>query len=94
MRYFKFNDEGNHDWGGEATYWWEINDARYVERELATYPNGNVLSYDSDHDLDEYGGLSTIVVEGDNEAWLLPYEISKDEFEREWRTHTPMNRNI
>jgi hypothetical protein len=33
-----------------------------------------------------------MVVDGD-EDWWAQYEIAKDEFEQEWRTHSPLNQS-
>ncbi len=85
MRYFRIKDEGQHlaDWGGDPTYWLEVNERGHAERELAIYPNGNVLRYDRAHEKDEYGALSEMVVDG-NENWWAPFEIAQAEFEQQW----------
>ena len=85
MRYFRIKDEGHHlaDWGGDPTYWLEVNERGDAERELAVYPNGNVLRYDRAHEKDEYGALSMMVIDG-NDEWWAPYEITKDKFEEQW----------
>jgi hypothetical protein len=85
MRYFRIKDEGHHlaDWGGDPTYWLEVNARGDAERELAVYPNGNVLLYDRAHQKDEYGALSIMVIDG-NDEWWAPYEITKHEFEEQW----------
>ena len=89
LRYFRVVDEGYHsgEYWGEPTYWLEINDRGDAERELQVYPNGNVLRYDRQHDADDYGGLDIMVIDGDEDVWA-PHEITKDEFEEQWRTHT------
>jgi hypothetical protein len=87
MRYFKITDKGFHqDWGGDPTYWLEVNEHGDAERQLEKYPNGNIVSYDRIHSEDEHGALAVMVVDGD-EDWWAQYEIAKDEFEQEWRTH-------
>ena len=92
MRYFRVIDEGYHPWG-DPTYWLEINADGAAERELAEYPNGNVVSYDQTYLEDEYGGLGIMVVEsGDN--WWVPFEITKAEFEAKWFIHRPVNRSV
>ncbi len=95
MRYFRITDEGYHargvNWGGDPTYWLEVNVRGDAERELQVYPNGNVLRYDRAHEKDEYGALSIMVIDGD-EAFWAPYEITQDEFEEQWRAHPPLNR--
>ncbi len=94
MRYFRKTGEGYHapvaDWG-DPTYWLEVNDCGDAERQLEVYPNGNVLRYDRDHPKDEYSELSIMVVDGDEE-WWAPWEISKEEFDAQWRAHSPLNR--
>src|SRR2546421_2944434 len=92
MRYFKTIGEGFHTgvYWGEATYWLEVNDRGDAERELQVYPNGNVLRYDREHPGDRYGALDIMVVDGDEEAWA-EYQITREEFEEQWRTHAPMN---
>ena len=93
MRYFKITDEGYHlqNWGGDPVYWLEVNGQGHAERQLEKYPNGNVLSYDRTHLEDEYGALAILVIDGDPGFWA-PHEITRDEFEHEWRCHCPMNR--
>jgi hypothetical protein len=90
MRYYKVVDEGYHDpsenWG-DPTYWLEVNARGDAERELVIYPNGKVNHYDRAHPEDEYGALGIMVVDG-NEAWWKPYEITKEEFEEQWRAFT------
>lgn len=94
MRYFKICDEGFHkDWGGDPTYWLEVNDHGHAGREIVKYPNGNVVSYDETHLEDEHGALSVMVVDGDENFWVS-YEISKIDFEDEWQVHKPINRNL
>jgi hypothetical protein len=92
MMYFKIVDEGEHttDWGGDPTYWLEVNEQGHAERQIERYPNGNVVSYDRTHEQDDYGALGVMVVDGDEGFWAS-YAISKDEFEQEWRTHLPLN---
>ena|SRR5689334_2101093 len=95
MRYFRIIDEGYHrpgvNWGGNPTYWLEVNDRGDAERELQVYPNGNVLRYDRTHADDEYGALSIMAVDGNEDFWA-DYEIGKEEFEEQWRAHSPFNR--
>ena len=93
MRYFKITAGGGYhrDWGGDPTCWLEVNEAGDAERQLETYPNGNVLSYDRTHQDDEYGALAVMVVDGD-EDWWEQYKSTKDEFEQAWQTHSPLNR--
>jgi hypothetical protein len=90
MRYFRTVDEGYHragvNWGGNPTYWLEVNDRGHADRELQVYPNGNVLRYDREHPGDEYGALSLMVVDGDEDSWV-PFAITRDEFEQAWRAH-------
>jgi hypothetical protein len=95
VTHFKIVDEGNRstEWGGDPTYWLEVNDDGHAERQIEHYPNGNVISYDKMHDQDEYGALAIMVVDGDETFWG-PYQITKDEFEYEWHAHLPLNRSI
>jgi hypothetical protein len=95
MRYFRKTDEGYQargvNWGGDPTYWLEVNDHGDAERELQGYPNGYVLCYDRLHEQDEYGALSVMVIDGDEDLWTR-CEITKDEFQEQWRAHSPCNR--
>lgn len=93
MRYFKINSEGLHqgEWGGFPTDWLEVDEVGNIEREINEYPNGNTLTYDKTHQQDEYGVLTTDNIEPDDNFWKL-LEITKDEFEREWNTISPINR--
>jgi hypothetical protein len=88
MRYFKITDEGHHsrgvNWGGDPTYWLEVNERGDAERELQVYPNGTVLRYDLAHWEDEYGALSVMVIDSEENSWA-GLEITKDEFEEQWR---------
>jgi len=92
MRYFRLTDEGFHArgerWGGDPTYWLEVNDSGDAERELQVYPNGTVLCYDRAHAKDEFGALSTMVVDGD-EGWWARHKIPRESFEDEWRARSP-----
>ncbi len=92
LRYYKKRDAHTADptWG-EPTFFLEVNERGDAERELLVYPNGKVLSYDRAHKADEFGALSIMVVDGD-EAWWAPYAISKEDFERKWAAHSPLNR--
>jgi hypothetical protein len=87
VRYFKRTNEGYHapgvDWGGDPTYWLEVNELGDAERQLAVYPNGNVLRYDRSHSEDEYGALGVMVIDDDEEQWAA-YEVSRKEFEEQW----------
>lgn len=76
-RYFKIQGESQHydDWGGDPTYWFEINDHGDAIRQIEEYPNGNTLSYDSLHEKDDLGGLCIMVVERGDLFWN-EYEIS------------------
>src|SRR5579872_6379534 len=95
MRYFRITSESYHaggvNWGGDPTYWLEVNDLGDADRELQVYPNGRVLRYDRAHNRDEFGALSVMVIDGDEEFWAH-YEITRDEFEERWRAHAPLNR--
>jgi hypothetical protein len=93
MRYFRITDEGRWSaaWGGDPTYWLEVNDRGDAERELQVYPNGNVLRYDRAHDKDENGVLDVMVLDGD-EGWWARYEITMEVFEEQWRARSPLNR--
>ena len=94
MRYFKVIDEAYpRDWGGPPTFWLEVNGLGDAERQLEIYPNGNVLSYDRSHSIDDYGALSVMVIDGD-ETWWQQYEISQESFVATWNAHQPLNRTI
>lgn len=79
------------EWGGDPTYWLEVNSEGHAERQVEVYPNGNILRYHSTHREDEFGGLSIMVVDGD-EDWWEPYKITHEEFEMLWAT-TAQNEN-
>ena len=95
MLYLKIVDEGNYstEWGGDPTYWFEVNVGGDAERQIEQYPNGNVISYDRTHDQDTYGALAVMVVDGDEDFWMS-YAITKNEFEHTWHIHKPLNRSI
>src|SRR5688572_19371150 len=77
VTHFKIVDEGNRstEWGGDPTYWLEVNDDGHAERQIEQYPNGNVISYDKIQARDEYGALAIMVVDGDETFWR-PYQIT------------------
>jgi len=98
MRYYKYkitldetSDRCASAWGGNPTYWFEINDHGDANRQIVYYPNGNTISYDCSHQYDDYNGLQEMVVDGDEDYWI-PYSISKEDFEHEWSLHIAMNR--
>ena len=93
MKYLKITTGGGYhkDWNGDPTYWLEVNEDGDAERQLEKYPNGNMISYDKTHQQDNYGALAVMVIDGDADFWK-PYEITEDEFEREWCIHSPLNR--
>jgi hypothetical protein len=88
MRYFKRVDEGNHSFGGEATYFLEVDEDGDATRQVEVYPGGQVLRYSASHAQDEHGALAVRPVDGDDEAWAA-YAITRDEFERVWKETTP-----
>ena len=93
MKYFKRSWEQSRgdeydDWG-TSVWFLEVHEGRWLNRQLQIYENGNVLSYDESHDLDEYGGL------GDQEVDLVEFaefEIDADQFEQQWQSAKPLNR--
>ncbi len=95
MRYFRRTDEGYHapgaGWGGDPTYWLEVNERSDAERPMEVYPNGNVLRHDRAHPGDEYGALGVMVIDGDEEGWAAS-EVSREEFEEQRRARAPLNR--
>jgi hypothetical protein len=95
MRYINITDEGmhSHDWGGDPTYWMEIDEWGDAERQIEQYPNGNVISYDSIYRGDDHSELSLMAIDGD-EIWWQPHFIPQEEFERAWREHRPINREF
>jgi hypothetical protein len=89
VRYFRTIGEGQHasdrDRGEKAAFWFELDEEGDASRQLQIYPDGHVLRYDAEHPEDEYGGLQMVVFEGDVEWWAPYEEISKDDFEDQWR---------
>ena len=92
MRYFKRlwdetrGDQFDH-WG-TATYYFEVGSDGYPKRQIEIYENENVLSYDSNHIEDQYGGLA------DQPLDLVEFEafeIDEAEFAQLLNTVTPMN---
>jgi hypothetical protein len=61
----------------------------YPIRQIETYANGTVLTYDRVHLHDRHGGLGDQPVDADDFA---PYEISAGEFEVAWLTARSLNR--
>lgn len=88
LRYFKTVDEANHELGGEATYYLEVDERGDAVRQAMIYPNGRVTRYSEAHPEDEWGALAVMVVDGD-EDWWEPRAISSDEFERVWQDTAP-----
>jgi hypothetical protein len=48
------------EWGGDPTYWLEVDEEGDARREIVEYPDGHVLSYDPSHPRDRYGALSVM----------------------------------
>jgi hypothetical protein len=88
LRYFKRVDEANHELGGEATYFLEVDEDGDAVRQVELYPNGKVLRYSAAHQQDDWGALCVMVLDA-NDDWA-PYVISREEFERVWQATTPL----
>lgn len=69
------------DWG-TSTYFFETNQSGDVLRQLEVYENGLRLKYTPEYLQDNYGGLSEVPL---NIEEFKEFEITKDEFEDEWR---------
>jgi hypothetical protein len=92
MRYYRITiTELAGLWGDTCTFWFEVSVDGDANRQLQTFPNGYILSYDADHPVDAYDGLQQMVVDGDAE-WWEPYEITPEAFAAEWGMHLPVNR--
>ena len=87
LRYFKRVDEANHEFGGEATYFLEVDEDGDAVRQVELYPNGKVLRYSEAHPQDEWGALSVMVLDTADD-WA-EYVISREEFERVWQDTAP-----
>lgn len=68
------------DWG-EATYYFEIDEAGYAIRQIETYANGRTLRYDRDRREDKFGSLADQPLDSGE---FRAFEIAGDEFERAW----------
>jgi len=66
---------------GSSIWFFEVDEAGTVMRQLERYAHRAVLKYCSEHFEDHYGGLSNYPLE---HADFAPFEISKDEFEEAW----------
>jgi hypothetical protein len=81
--------EGDYDQWGTSTYFMEVGTDLYAARQLEVYENGNVLSYDGSHNVDDFGMLCDQRISDSN---IQEFEISQGEFEEVWQTKTPINR--
>jgi len=102
LYYFKVHGSSERDdlvgeWG-DCTWFEEVDDRLQTRRQLEVYENGNVLMYDEEHFKDQYGCLMY-----ERQTWLVDpgfignenytYQpLTGEEFEREWSSHTPINR--
>ena len=76
--------DGYNDWG-TSTWFIELDDSNYPSRQIEVYQNGKRLKYDQKHFEDVYGFLGDQSF-GENELnEMKASEISKNEFEKEWR---------
>jgi hypothetical protein len=80
---------GEFDAWGTSTYFLEIGHDLYPVRQIEVYENGNVLFYDGNHFLDDYGMLCDKPIE---ERDIQEFGITRAEFEQVWNTKRPMNR--
>ena len=86
MRYYKRQwdetrgDAYNH-WGTSIWYF-EVDKKGYPCRQVVQYANGIVLRYYEEHSEDEFGGLGDQILD-ENE--FAKFEISKHQFEQEWK---------
>ena len=94
MIYVRITDQGmySNEWGGNPTYWMEIDQQDNAIRQIEYYPNGNIVSYDSAHPEDQHGGLSINVTQGERD-WWGQFMIDQACFEEAWANHTPLNRS-
>ena len=69
---------------GQATYFFETDNALIASRQVEVYDGGQRLCYDRSHREDEHGFLSDAPVFDDDE-WPDLFEITAREFETEWR---------
>ncbi len=93
VQYFKRNwdetrGDAHADWG-TSTWYFETEADMWPTRQIEIYANGTVLHYDGEHIEDEYGRLAEAALDAGDFA---PFEITQDEFERTWASHTPINR--
>ena len=94
MNYFKQHwDESRGDqydhWG---TSWWyfEADENMWITRQIEIYSNGNVLQYDREHVVDQYGMLSDQALE--EKYILILLKIDQNEFEEIWLSRKPLNK--
>lgn len=84
LRYFKryWNEKrgDEHDQWGNSWWYFEVDPANWVVRQIEKYDRGPVLGYDSNHDIDQHGGLSTGQLERLSEFTLTTF----DEFNEVW----------
>jgi hypothetical protein len=75
---------------GRFTRYIEIGDDLYATRHVDSYVNGNSLSYDRSHWIDDYGMLADMRY--DEKKWTRWWgpqrEISAEDFESVWREAT------
>ncbi len=93
MKYFKYRwketrGDDFDDWGF-STFYIEIDEDLYPNRQIELYDNGNKLHYDNENVTDEFGYLGDKSIEEDTEK-LTP--ISKEDFERVWNSGKILNR--
>ena len=76
---------------GESTWYFEVDGSGAVIRQLEVYAGGQVITYDSKHPSDAYGGLSISPLD---ESEFTPFRITAEEFENLWAMSVPLNRSV
>jgi hypothetical protein len=86
MRYFKriYSDvitRFNKDWSTVDTYYFEVNEANYVEKQIVKNYVGKVFKYDNINLQDENGGLAEGALDLEEEQYE---QITKEAFYALW----------
>ncbi len=87
MKYYRrqWNEKrsGQYDSWGTSTWYFEIDNNGYPNRQIEKYENGKVLKYDLQNLDDEFGGLGDQLI---NFREFAEFEITKEEFFNEWKS--------
>jgi hypothetical protein len=73
---------------GTSTFYLMLDNEGYAHVQVEAYADGTVIAYDTEHDEDQYGGLTYAQLDLDEFA---PYELGEQEFFEELGRLRPMN---